>query len=115
VDPGSVVAGAVAEDRVRRQVLAEPHHDRAEVDGAGLLGRYFAPGEILGMRSRRLGLPAWCWRRRKLGQRRRKARRAGLDREMRLVDAADLLGPGVDVDELGTRHRHVEEAVALRS
>ncbi len=39
VDPGGVIAGAVAEDRVVGQVVAQPDHDLAEIDAAGLRRR----------------------------------------------------------------------------
>ena len=49
VNPGRIIAGAVAQDGVGGKVVAQPHHDRAEIDLARLLGRLFRPGEIVGM------------------------------------------------------------------
>ena len=37
MDPGGVIARAVAQDGIGGKVFAQPHHHRAEVDAAGLL------------------------------------------------------------------------------
>ena len=54
VDPGGVIAGAVAQDGVGREIVAQPHHHRAEIHFARLFGRLVGPGQIIGMC--RLGL-----------------------------------------------------------
>ncbi len=49
VNPGGIIAGAVAQDGIGRQVFAQPHHDRAEIDAARLLGRRLRPLQVIGM------------------------------------------------------------------
>ena len=112
INPGRVIAGTVADDGVGRQVVAQPHHDRAEIDRAGLLGRRFGPGEIIGMR--RLGLPAQCGRKIDALERGGERRRRRVDRQMRAVDAAEFFGARMHVHEIHLRPRNVEQRVALR-
>ena len=112
MNPSGVVSGAVAEDGVGREVFAQPHHDCAEIDRARLLGRLLRPGKIVGMSGRRLT----ARRRWKLeaiercGERRRRR----VDRQMRAVDAAELLGARMDMHERHLRPRNIEQRVALR-
>ena len=56
MNPGGIIAGAVADDGVVGKIFAQPHHDRAEIDGARLLGRRLRPGQIIGVR--RFGVAA---------------------------------------------------------
>eukprot|EP01035_Chromulina_nebulosa_P039317 gene39317-53149_t len=52
VHPGRVIARAIAQDRIVRQVVAQPAHHFARVEGAGDRGRLLAPAEIGFMRRR---------------------------------------------------------------
>ena len=45
VDPRRIIARAVTQDRVGRHMIAQPDHDLAEVDVAGLRCRGAGPGE----------------------------------------------------------------------
>ena len=56
VGPDGVVAGTVGDDRVRRQPLAQPRHDLAQLQRARDAGGR-APGQLLGMRRRRWPRP----------------------------------------------------------
>ena len=112
MDPGGVVAGAVADDRVGGKVVAQPHHDRAEIDAARLLGRLFRPGEIVGVRG--LGLTARRARHVEMLERRGKRGRRRMDWQMRIVDAAELFGARMHVHEGHLRPRNVEQRIALR-
>jgi hypothetical protein len=112
MNPGGVVAGAVADDGVVGKILAQPDHDRAEIDGARLLGRSLRPGQILGMC--RFGVTTRRARYFEILQRRGKSRRRGVDRQRRAVDAPKLFRAGMDVHERHLRPRNVEQRVALR-
>ena len=112
MNPGGIIAGAVADDGVVGKILAQPHHDRAEIDRARLLGRRLRPGQILGMRgfgvaARRAGHVECLQRRRKPGRRR-------VDRQRRAVDAPKLFRAGMNMHELHLRPRDVEQRIALR-
>ena len=101
-------------DRVGRKIVAQPHHDGAEIDAAGLLGRLLGPGEIVGMRGLRPGAPLDLVGRLQAFGGGREGGRRRMDREMRLVDAAELLGARMHVHEGHLRARNVEQRVALR-
>ena len=114
VDPRRIVAGAVAQDGVARQVVAQPNHDRAEIDATRLLGRHLRPCEKVRVGRVRSRAP-----RNRVGRLHRvgrfgKRRRARMDCEMRPVEPPELLGARMDVHELGLRSGNVEQAVALR-
>ena len=49
VDPRRIIAGAVAQDGVVRQVLAEPDHDGTEIDPARLFCWDLSPRKIIGV------------------------------------------------------------------
>ena len=46
VDPAGIIAGAIAQDGVGRQVLAQPDHDLRQVYRSGLGGAFFREIEI---------------------------------------------------------------------
>ena len=64
------------------------------------------------MRLLRLLGPGRVGDRLKIRERGGEGPRRGVDREERLVDAAELERVGMDMDELLARHRNVEERVA---
>ena len=80
----------------------------------GWLGRLLGPGEVVVMRGLGLGAPADLVRRLQPFERGRKAGRRGVDREVGPVDAAELAGVRMHVDEFHLRVRNVEQRVALR-
>ena len=111
MDPGRVIASAVAQHGVARKVVPQPHHDGAEIDSARLLGRLLRPGEIVGMRG--LGLTAQRPQIQVL-EHRRECRGRRMDRQMRTVDAAKFFSARMDMHERHLRPRNVEQRVALR-
>ena len=112
--PGREIAGAGGDEGVLRQILAQPHHDLAEVDAAGLRRRLLGPVEIIGVRGLGLRAPGNLVRRLQAFQRRGKAGRRRVDRQMRMIDAAELLGAGMHMHERLPRARNVEQRIALR-
>ncbi len=96
----------------RGKIVAQPHHHRAKIDGARLLGRLFRPCDVIGVGA--LGIAGRRAREFQLLQRRGKGRRRGIDRQMRAVDAAKLLGARMHVHERQLRARNVKQRVALR-
>ena len=114
MDPGCVVAGAVTQDGVAGKVLAQPHHDGAEIDSAGLVGGRACPIEEVRMCDRRLLAPRNGPRRLQHLRHFGKACRRRMDRKIRPVDAAKLLCTRMNVDEFRPRARNVEQRIALR-
>src|ERR1043165_17817 len=114
VNPCCVISGAIAQNSVVRQVLAQPHHDRAKIDAARLLGRHLGPREILRVSHVRplapgnaIGWPYGLQRRGKCGWTR-------VERQMRAIELPKLLGARMNVDQLHLRRRNAEQRVALR-
>ena len=114
VDPRGIIAGAVAQDRVRRHVVAQPDHDLAEIDVAGLRRGCGGPGEKIGVGGLGAVAPCRFRRDRQALQRRDKAVRRGVDRQMRPVHPADFLGAGMDVHQFRLRRRTRKQRIALR-
>ena len=112
--PGGEIAGAGGDEGVLRQILAEPHHDLAEVDAAGLRRRLLGPVQIVVVRGLGLRAPGNLVRRLQAFQRRGKAGRRRVDGQMRMIDAAELLGAGMDMHEGLPRPGNVEQRIALR-
>ena len=54
MDPPGKVTGAVADDRVLRQVVAQPAHHLAVLEASRQFARIVGPGEIIRMRGGRL-------------------------------------------------------------
>ncbi len=114
MDPAREVAGALRDDCIGRQIVAQPHHDLAEVDGARHRRRFLAPGEKVGMRCITVATPRNLLGRLQAVQRRAESGRRRVDCEMRMIDAAELVGTGMHMHELGLRLGNIEHAVALR-
>src|SRR6266567_6362209 len=57
VNPAGIIAGAIAQDRLRLEPLAQVDHDLAEVDRARNGGRLLRPGQVIGMCGARLLAP----------------------------------------------------------
>ena len=97
VGPDREVAGAAGLDRIRGQPPAQEGHDLAEVDGP--LHRLVAQVRLVvgARRGRPLAPPRLD--RLELAQRRRELRQPGDDRQVGLVDAAELRRVRVGVDE----------------
>jgi hypothetical protein len=114
VRPHREVARAVGEDRVVGQALTEKRHHFPQIDVARhrLMAQVLLP---LGAGGRRPDGPAGRVDRLERRGRRRELRIAGVDRQVCLVHAAELLGAGVDVDERLQRARNPDERVSLRS
>ncbi len=108
VDPDGVVPGAAGDHRVVGQRGADMGDDVAEVDRAGGAGRRgiievlpagpFQPG---GAVRRAVGAE----RRRHLHE----AHGTGIDQQIGLIDLAEFLGAGRDMDNLLARARHREQ------
>ena len=111
--PAGEVSGALRDDRVGRQVVAQPDHDLAEIDRARHRGRLLAPGEIVGMRSIAFAAPGNVLGRLQLFQRNAKCRRRCVNRKMRVVDAAQFFRTRMHMHELDLRFGDIEHAVAL--
>ena len=113
VQPRRVVAGAVGEDRVVGQPRIEPRDDLPHVERAGNRSRR-TPRDALrfdvanGAGPRRRVDRRFAVHRGKKGTRRRR------DGERRLVDAAQLVGVRVNVNELLRGHRRIEQRIARR-
>src|SRR5271165_1755776 len=88
MQPAGIIAGAVADDRILRQPVAQPCDDLTILEGARELARRAGPLQVVGMGLRRLALPGGrgLWLQRRDGL--RKGHGARLDRERRLVDPA---------------------------
>ena len=110
-DPAGEVAGAVGEDRVGGQRVAQVRHHLAEVDAAAGCGRVADVRLVVRARRRRPLGPARAVDDRRGG---RELRHAAEDRERRLVDAPELARVGVDVHERLRRDRRRGQRVALR-
>jgi hypothetical protein len=111
MQPGRVVAGAVREDGVGRQPLAQDLHHRWHLDGTGM-ALVLEGGQVFGMRLGGARSPARRVDRRQRARRGGELRHAGVDRQRRLIDAAQLLGAGMDVDQRLLGNRHLEQRVA---
>src|ERR1700691_1209040 len=111
VNPGGVIASAVAQDRVDGKIFPQPNHYRAEIDPAWLFGRLFRPGEIVGMRG--VTLPAEGTGNVEV-ERGGECRRRRMNGEGRGVNAAELLGAGMHMHKLHLRPRDIEQRIALR-
>ena len=112
MNPRRIIAGAVAQVRIAREVLAKPNHYCAEIHRTGLFGRLVGPGAIVGIGGLRLA-------RRSAGklqcfERRGESRRCRIDRKMRAVDTPQLLGARMHMHERLLRARNVEQRVMLR-
>ena len=111
VHPAREVAGAVGEDRVLRQVALEPVDDVPHLHRAGILAPH-GPRAIVGIRRTRRLAPAGRIDRLQRRERRSDLRHAGVDQQLALVHAPQLLGAGVHVHEALRRPRRVEQRVA---
>src|ERR1044072_1615808 len=114
MDPRRVIAGAVTQDRVVRQIFAKPDHDGAEIDPARLLCRMLGPREVIGVSGLCALAPRNGTGRFYLTERLGKRARARMDRQMRPIEASNLLGARMNVHELGLRRRDVDQRVGLR-
>ena len=112
VNPGGVIAGAVANDGIGSEIFAQPHHHRAEIHCARLLGRLFGPGQIVGMSG--LGVARRSADEGQAFQRCRKRRRRRINRKVRTIDAAELFGARMHVHARHLRPGNIEEGVMLR-
>jgi hypothetical protein len=97
VNPARIVAGTRADNRVRRERPVELHHDHAEVDRARLRQRLEARLVIRPSR-RRPGEPGLRPSGRKPRQRGSNLGGGRVNRQVRLIDPAELLGVRMDVD-----------------
>ena len=113
VDPGGVVAGAVGDDGVGREEIAQGADDLGQLHRTGDLHRR-APGKVVGADGGALRGPDGRGRRLEAGERCRQFRHARIDGQVRGIDAAQLLGARVDVHERLSRRRHLEKGVAAR-
>src|SRR6202034_2636654 len=104
--PRSIVARAVAENGVVRQIFAQPHHYRTEVDAARLLGRFSRPFQEAGMRD--LGIAALRLFQFEMIEPCGKRRRRGVDGEVRAVNPAELFGARMNMNERHLRARNIE-------
>ncbi|MNL32355.1 hypothetical protein D3C87_1542000 [compost metagenome] len=112
VQPGGVVACAVCEDRIVGDVIFNPGHDRPHMDLAGTGLRRRRPFEI-GVVHGRLSLgPKRQGRRFEVLDRRDKFCRAGADRKVRAIHAANLFRIREDMDEFLARVGDVDQRVA---
>ena len=83
VNPAGEISGAVGDDALRPQLIAQPHHDLAEIDGARLRRRLAGPGEEIVMRGLGARAPFDLVGRLQAFERRAEAGRRGMDRQMR--------------------------------
>ena len=107
VRPHRVVAGPAREHGVVRESLAQVRHHLGQLELARQLP-VAEVGEVVGARLLDPG-GAMCAVDRR--ERRRELRRARDDRQLRLVDAAELVRVGVDVDQPLARARRLEQRV----
>ncbi len=109
VHPQREIAGAVSDYGFRRHAFAQVDDHFAHVERARrcdrLLPRFVCGARGMGVfRPRRLD-------RRELDCCRSKFRHAGIDQQIALINAAELLGAGVHVDELLLRAWDVDQRV----
>ena len=109
--PDREVAGAAGEHRVVRQPPAQERDHLAEVDVAGQRTALEAR-QVVGARSFRPAAPARGIEDAEPPERGRELRQRGDDRQLRLVDAAELVRVGMRVDERLARARRVQQRVA---
>ena len=111
MEPAGEVAGAVGEDRVVWQTLAEPGDDLAQLHRADVL-HWRGPREIRRVSRLCLAAPGdRVVRRLQAFQRGDERRRAGVDGKRRPIDATEFLGTGVDVDQRLLRLGDVDQRV----
>ncbi|MCY1422029.1 hypothetical protein D9M71_376980 [compost metagenome] len=111
VQPYRVVAGAVAEDAVLRQVLAQPGHDLAHLHRAGR-GRAVEVAAVVLVELLDPGRMAAGVHVGQCGGLGGEGFRAAGDGQRRLVDAAQFFEAGVHVDQRLPRGGDVQQAVA---
>ncbi len=111
VDPDGIVAGAVGDDRILGQGLAQPGHHLAHLQLARRRGGLDVRQIVLARRRRPVvpGAPLHCG---KLCRRVGEGLLPGIDTQDRLIDAAQLLGAGMDVDQRLTRRRNLQQSIA---
>ena len=112
VDPDAVIAGAVGDDRVRGQVLAQPDHDLAELQGAGRRRGAGGSRDTARARLRSAARQALLSTGSSARGAAAKARTPAWIAEVGRVDQAQLLGAGMDVDQGLPRLGHVDQRVA---
>ncbi len=113
VQPGGIGPGAVADHRVPLQVFAQPDHDLAQIERAGLGRGDLGPIQIVLMARRRLAAPGEGVGRGQGRQGRGEPARRGHDPQGGAIEAADLVGVGMDMDQGHARVGKLEQAVFL--
>src|SRR5690348_13367436 len=111
MDPTGKISGAVAPDRVRRQMAVEPTHDRPELQRARQL-RWFDEGQVIAMRRFGFGGPMRLARGLEYHCHGCEGPRASVDSQGRLIDAAKLAWIGMDMHQRLPWMRHRDQAVA---
>ena len=109
---GRVIARAVAQDGVGGKVVAQPDHDRAEIDAARLFGRLFRP--LRDSRRGCLRLAGGGVRKFQVFERCGEGRGRCIDRELRAVDPAQLLRARMHMHEADLRPGNIEQGITLR-
>src|SRR5258708_33099546 len=97
MDPRRIIAGAVTQDRIGRDMITQPDHDLAEIDVAGLRRGCAGPGAIIGVRYVCALTPRRVRRDGQSLQRRDKTVGRSMDGEKRPVTPAGFLRAGMEV------------------
>src|SRR5690606_35381040 len=113
VQPGRVVAGAVAQDGVGRQDLVQMLHDLRHLQGTGVANAArVGPSFVAGTGGGQGVGPAWrlCGRLQR-AQRGTEGSRRDVDGLVGDIDPVELRGVGVNVHEVLARYGDVEQGV----
>ena len=113
VRPAAEIAGVARYDRIVWEPIAQPSHDRAEIERTSGRGRD-EPSLVFRARRFAPARPASRCRRRQRCGSGGEFRHAGLDRESGTEYAAQLLGGGMHVDQPFAWLRYPEQRIGLR-